>query len=286
MEPKCIADAQAWLSGHTALDDPEREALARVAADLHAGLPQHSPWLLGLGGAPGTGKSTLAHLLAALAPGAPILVLSLDDYYLAKAERAALGRAVHPLLARRGVPGTHDSDRLFRDIDRLLSGAPGTVELPRFDKGSDDRRTEPATLRLSSAPAGVILEGWFVGTPPEAPDALVAPVNALERHEDPDGAWRRWVNERLREFHTAFRARAAAGWHLSAPGWHAVIDWRWRQEQELPPALRGLPDKNAVAGFLAPFERLCRHQFAHAKEWTDRHIHLDEAHRLHLECAP
>ena len=35
-------------------------------------------------------------------------MLSLDDLYLPKAERLRLARDVHPLLATRGVPGTHD----------------------------------------------------------------------------------------------------------------------------------------------------------------------------------
>src|SRR4051794_14728731 len=68
------------------------------------------PLLLGLCGAQGSGKSTLAARLAARlgARGQRAAILSLDDLYLPRAERARLARDVHPLLATRGVPLTHD----------------------------------------------------------------------------------------------------------------------------------------------------------------------------------
>ena len=40
-------------------------------------------------------------------------VLSIDDFYLSKAKRKRLAASVHPLLAIRGVPGTHDVHRLL-----------------------------------------------------------------------------------------------------------------------------------------------------------------------------
>ena len=47
-------------------------------------------------------------------------------------------------------------------------------------------------------PAQVILfEGWCVGARPQADDALGTPVNALEESRDPNGVWRRFVNQRL-----------------------------------------------------------------------------------------
>ena len=40
--------------------------------------------------------------------GLSCTVLSIDDLYLTRAARQALGQSVHPLLETRGVPGTHD----------------------------------------------------------------------------------------------------------------------------------------------------------------------------------
>ena len=43
---------------------------------------------------------------------------------------------------------------------------------------------------MPARPDLVIFEGWFLKVPPQAPGALRAPLNALERDEDPDGTWR------------------------------------------------------------------------------------------------
>ena len=69
------------------------------------------PLVLGINGAQGAGKSTLADFLReylAVAHDRSTVVLSIDDLYLTRAQRQALARDVHPLLSTRGVPGTHD----------------------------------------------------------------------------------------------------------------------------------------------------------------------------------
>ena len=75
---------------------------------LDVALADDTPFAIA--GVQGGGKSTLAAQLAraARARGRRAAVLSLDDVYLDRPARAALGRDVHPLLATRGPPGTHD----------------------------------------------------------------------------------------------------------------------------------------------------------------------------------
>mgnify|MGYP003734926129 CR=1 FL=1 len=60
-----------------------------------------------LTGPAGSGKSTICAVTAAMLGelGFSAAVLSLDDLYLTRAERARLAAEVHPLLATRGVPG-------------------------------------------------------------------------------------------------------------------------------------------------------------------------------------
>src|SRR5687767_10663938 len=71
----------------------------------------HQALLVGVSGCQGSGKTTLASLLVLMLRellGLRAINLSIDDFYLTHAERQTLSRSVHPLLATRGVPGTHD----------------------------------------------------------------------------------------------------------------------------------------------------------------------------------
>ena len=96
--------------------------------------------VVGLCGAQGSGKSTAAAALCEILQheDLPAVALSIDDFYLPRAERAALAHNVHPLLATRGVPGTHDVELAQATVDSLAEAEP--TLLPSFDKATDDRR--------------------------------------------------------------------------------------------------------------------------------------------------
>ena len=153
------------------------------------------PVVVGINGAQGSGKSTLCQFLEVLLVehNQRSATLSIDDLYLTKAERERLGREVHPLLATRGVPGTHDAALGLSLIEDFRAGR--DLDLPRFDKSVDDRSPERETVK---GPLQVLLfEGWCLGAVPQDEAALAEPVNDLEATEDPDLAWRRYVNEAL-----------------------------------------------------------------------------------------
>jgi D-glycerate 3-kinase len=157
------------------------------------------PLLVGVNGSQGSGKSTCcAWLVRRLEAqeGLSALALSIDDFYLTRAERRELAASVHPLLAIRGVPGTHDMALLEQTVRDLLGhGGAGPVAVPRFDKAEDDRRPV-VDWDLARAPVDVVLlEGWCLGARPGGDDP--APLNTLESERDGDGRWRRYVDEAL-----------------------------------------------------------------------------------------
>lgn len=236
------------------------------------------PAVLAVSGLQGSGKSTLAAQIVAAATqaGLAAATLSLDDVYLTRAERQRLAARVHPLLATRGPPGTHDLALAADTLDAVAAGRP--VRLPRFDKLGDDRVPQRDWPRIDRPLDMLVVEGWCLGTPAEDEAALLAPLNALERDEDPAGRWRGYCNDALREHYPALWRRFDRLWLLQAPGFEVVAQWRWQQEQALQaaaPHRRGM-DRVTMARFLQHFERVSRQALRTLPALADRVVALDE----------
>ena len=124
--------------------------------------------VVGLCGSQGSGKSTATRVLCELLrqEDIPAAGLSIDDFYLPRAQREELARTVHPLLRTRGVPGTHDVELAQAVIDSLA--LPEPTPLPAFDKSVDDRRPRNSWTQFQGPARVVILEGWCVGAHPQA----------------------------------------------------------------------------------------------------------------------
>ncbi len=190
---------QQWSRQHdpvigAAIGDRQQNQMASEGARLR----DRAGRVLGICGGQGAGKSSLAAGVVAAAErtGQCAVSLSLDDFYLTRAQRTDLARQVHPLLVTRGVPGTHDVALCIRTIEALL--VPGNHQIPRFDKGQDDRQSRDKWDAVAGPFDLVVLEGWCVGAPPQPLGALSAPCNELESSTDPQGVWRGYVNDCLR----------------------------------------------------------------------------------------
>ena len=268
------APSAAVRACYTGLDPAAPDDYRQLAALLVDDWRRRGIGSVGIGGGQGAGKSTLCRLVEAAgkALGTRVVVLGLDDFYLTKAERQELARAVHPLLATRGPPGTHAVADLRRALATLRK--PGEIRVPRFDKGADDR-TAFATLR---GPADVVVvEGWCVGAPP-AETAGAAPINALEREHDGDGRWRRYTEQALRGEYARLNAELNAVVFLQVPGLPAVRRWRLQQEAERPPAQR--MTKSDVFRFVEHYERVTRRMLATLPNTADVVVELDDAHAV------
>jgi D-glycerate 3-kinase len=278
---------EAWIPAFLAEHGlPERfhETLDRVCrplADWAAGLrPEGGRTVVaGLCGAQGSGKSTIAGASARLLRdrGLAALCISIDDFYLRKAERERLAQQVHPLLATRGPPGTHDVGLADAVLDLLHR--PGPVLVPVFDKAADDRRPVDA-WRAVQAPLDVILlEGWCVGARPQDRRALARPVNAFEAEEDAGGVWRRYVNRQLGGPYRELFSRLDGLALLAAPGFEAVPAWRAEQERKLIERAGAGMSEAALARFLAHYERLTRWILAEMPARADLVFRLDADRR-------
>lgn len=267
-----LAHAQQWFNPLA-----ERLAMHQDGANR--------PVLVALNGSQGSGKTTICDYLREFLlqqHSLRVLSLSLDDFYLTRAERNALGASVHPLLATRGVPGTHDMGLLRQVLTALLVDKPGTVKVPRFDKSVDDRVPLAAWDVIEGGVDIVLLEGWCLGARAQPEEELVAPVNALESMEDPQGEWRHYVNGVLSEEFEPLYELVDYWIMLGAPSFDCVYRWRLEQEQKLAQRHKGEGIMSAaqVARFIQYYERITRHCLAQLPARVNDFYQLDESRQI------
>lgn len=233
------------------------------------------PLVVGLCGAQGSGKSTVSASLAARFERAA--TFSIDDLYLGRAARLDLAKRIHPLLATRGVPGTHDVMLGAEVLSAFKRGR--SVALPRFDKADDDRAPYENWPIVEDGCELVIFEGWCVGARPQLTEDLVDPINRLEAEKDRDGRWRRFVNEALGGAYQQLFSGIDMLVFMAAPNWETILEWRIQQERKLratSPDGIGVMDDCAVAQFVSHFERLTRHILAEMPDRADLVLYLND----------
>ncbi|NNC12914.1 nucleoside/nucleotide kinase family protein [Planctomonas sp. JC2975] len=151
--------------------------------------------ILGIAGAPGAGKSTLAGALADAASARgrahEVAVLPMDGFHLADAALIRLGR-----LQRKGAIDTFDGHGLLAMLRRIRAERDNTVYAPAFER--DLEQPVAGSIAIEPEVRVVIVEGnylldeeapwpsirsllteaWFV----ETPDAVRLP-RLIARHE-------------------------------------------------------------------------------------------------------
>ena len=282
LPPSYLAHAQQWFA-----------PLAKILAEHQIGAGR--PVLVAVNGSQGSGKTTVCDYLRASLEadyGLAVVSLSLDDFYLTRDQRQKLARTVHPLRATRGVPGSHDMKLLNHTLDALLNPAAiDPVVIPRFDKALDDRRPQARWDRVTGGVDLVLLEGWCMGAAAQTVEQLDQPVNALEREEDPDGHWRRYVNAVLaREFEPLYR-RVDQWVMLRAPSFDCVYRWRTEQERKLATsAAAGASDRIMDAAQLSRFIQYYQRLTDYCLEQLPAKVHhlytLDERRQVTAYSRP
>jgi len=243
----------------------------------HALATAGKPGIYGIVGLQGSGKSTLAAQMAELGKtmGLKISVLSIDDFYFGKRERKVLASHIHPLLAKRGPPGSHDVALACEVLDKLKEGRP--VRIPRFDKIGDTRLPPSRWQKIDVRMDLVIFEGWFLFATPEDETALIKPLNRIERDQDKDCVWRRYCNDALKKYEPLWQ-RIDRSLFLQGSGFEQVKQWRWQQEQSLQAANpnRKAMTKTEIEEFILLFERTSRNMFSKLPKLLDRVVQLDK----------
>ena len=146
-----------------------------------------TPYLIGLAGGQGTGKTTISSILKIILTKyfkLNVFKISIDDLYKTRKDRMSLSKKIHPMLLTRGVPGTHDINIMIKFFENLKNKKFKKLKLPKFDKSIDDRRSKKFWYTINKRPDVIILEGWCVGAKSENNKSLKRNVNSLEKTND------------------------------------------------------------------------------------------------------
>lgn len=239
--------------------------------------------VVGICGGQGSGKSALADFLRLgwRQMGLRSAGFSLDDIYLTRAERRQLARQIHPLFETRGVPGTHDV-QLGLDTITALREAESRSEtpIPLFDKSTDDRAPRGNWPRQRGPVDILLFEGWCLGSKPWKNAA--APINTLERQEDPEGIWRNYINEQLAGPYRALFSDIDVLLMLKVPDMACALEWRRLQERKLRARSGGGMSDEELERFVQHYERITRNSLAEMPQRADCVFELGRDHQI---CA-
>ena len=112
---------------------------------------------------------------------------------------------------------------------------------------------------LKKRPEIVILEGWCVGAKPQPHILIKKPVNDLEKIEDRDLIWRKFVNKKLKNEYKKIFAKIDHFIFMKIPNFKMVFKWRLLQENKLRKKLdakKKIMSYNAVRRFIMFYERI------------------------------
>ena len=241
--------------------------------------------IIGLTGGQGSGKSTISNILKIVLKeyfNLETVIFSIDDFYKTIKERKKLSKIISPLFLTRGVPGTHDTSMLLKVIQDLKKEKFNKVLIPKFNKANDDRFPKNKWLRVNKKPNIVIFEGWCVGVTPQKKKDLLTPINALEKHEDKKGIWRKKVNEELKKKYNDIFRQINKIIFLKVPSLKYVLKWRILQEKKLKLISKGKKtmSNNQIKKFVMFYERLTNHMLKTLPKKADTIIQVDKKHKL------
>lgn len=210
------------------------------------------PWIQGILGAQGTGKTTLGKILTLILEeqGYQTLSWSLDDLYKTYADRLLLQQQ-DPRLIWRGPPGTHDVDLGIQVLDQLRHLNPHSpLSIPRFDKslhhGMGDRTTPEEVGNVDI----VLFEGWFVGCRPVDPTVFDQAPDPIRT--EADRAFARDMNANLRDYLPLWE-RLDNLWILYLTDYRLSKQWRLQAEHQMQASGKpGMSDEE-VAAFVEYF---------------------------------
>jgi len=248
-----------------------------------------NPFILGLVGGQGTGKTTTSSILEIILKKyfkLNVFKISIDDFYKTRKERLNLSKKIHPLLMTRGVPGTHDINIMLDFFKKSKGRKFKPFKLPKFNKAIDDRCKKNQWYTLKKRPDVIIFEGWCVGAKAEKNSTLKKSINSMEKSKDTKLIWRKYVNNELKSKYKKLYDQLDCLIYLKAQSFSLLQKWRLIQEKKLWLKNKNKKTKNKimtkedVLSFMQTYQRVTQNMFKFAPKYASIIFNLNSDHQI------
>ena len=246
------------------------------------------PFILGLSGGQGSGKTTISSIISIILSKyfkLNVFKISIDDFYKTRKKRLELSKKVHPLLMVRGVPGTHDINIMLDFFKRIKEKKFKSIKLPRFNKATDDRYNKKLWYSVKRRPDVIIFEGWCVGAKAEQNYSLKTPINSLEKLKDQKQIWRRYVNKQLKSKYKKLYDQLNCLLFIKAKNFSLLRQWRIKQEKKLSlkskrsNKLKIMSDKEII-NFMQTYQRITQNMFKSVPKYASIILNLNSNQQI------
>ena len=246
------------------------------------------PFIVGLSGGQGTGKTTISSIMSIILKKyfkLNIFKISIDDFYKTRKERFLLSKKIHNLLKTRGVPGTHDTSIILDFLNKVKHKNFKPLKLPKFNKAADDRFKKELWYSINKRPDVIIFEGWCIGARPQKNYQLKKHINSVEKLNDQNLIWRKYVNYQLKKNYRKLFNQLNCLLYLKAKNFNLLQKWRLKQERKLLTFSREyknlkIMNKKEVINFMKTYERITKNMFKDAPKYASIILNLNSNHQI------
>ena len=246
------------------------------------------PFIVGLSGGQGTGKTTISSIMSIILKKyfkLNIFKISIDDFYKTRKERFLLSKKIHNLLKTRGVPGTHDTSIILDFLNKVKHKNFKPLKLPKFNKAADDRFKKELWYSINKRPDVIIFEGWCIGARPQKNYQLKKHINSVEKLNDQNLIWRKYVNYQLKKNYRKLFNQLNCLLYLKAKNFNLLQKWRLKQERKLLTFSREyknlkIMNKKEVIHFMKTYERITQNMFKDAPKYASIILNLNSNHQI------
>ena len=246
------------------------------------------PFIVGLSGGQGTGKTTISSIMSIILKKyfkLNIFKISIDDFYKTRKERFLLSKKIHNLLKTRGVPGTHDTNIILDFLNKVKHKNFKPLKLPKFNKAADDRFKKELWYSINKRPDVIIFEGWCIGARPQKNYQLKKHINSVEKLNDQNLIWRKYVNYQLKKNYRKLFNQLNCLLYLKAKNFNLLQKWRLKQERKLLTFSREyknlkIMNKKEVINFMKTYERITQNMFKDAPKYASIILNLNSNHQI------